>query len=202
MRLETLGGTAHLKDEWKRLSEEERRKWMEKRNGSESAAQQAWIADRVMHEVETRDWHWLYTGELPKVTYQTQELESMKRREYPHEAETASALRQFGVRCNFVVDEEYEEDENGKRTGKTTSYADCGSGFELKTTKEASSYNTINGHLKNASKKKNAKYVVFDNRENKNMSDELLIRWLNESRTFRRGRVYIIDQQGNYRYIR
>ena len=164
----------------------------------------AWTDDErkaVMKEVETRDWHWLYTGKKHGVAYASESLKLEKMVKYPHEIKTAEKLNEFGITCNFVRDE-IPEIVNGKKTGNNISYADFGSGFELKTTKEASSYNTINGHLKNASKKRNAKYVVFDNRGNKNMSDEQLIKWLNESRTFRRGRVYIIDQQGNYRYIR
>lgn len=156
----------------------------------------------VMREVETRDWHWLYTGEKPKVTYESGDLRRLKERKYPHEIVTADHLRRFGVTVNFVEDEVPETGADGRKTGRVISYADLGSGFELKTTVEASSYNTINGYLKNTSKKKNARCVVFDNRGNENTSDEQLIGWLNRSRTFRRGRVYIIDHDGGYRFIR
>lgn len=65
MCLDTLGGTKQLKEKWSVLSREEKAKWLEKHNGSESAAREAWMDDCVMHEVETRDWHWLYTGNPP-----------------------------------------------------------------------------------------------------------------------------------------
>lgn len=158
-------------------------------------------ADAVMKEVATRNWHWLYTGKKHGVTYESQSLRLEKEAKYSHEIRTAEKLSEHGITCNFVRDE-IPEIINGKKTGKNISFADLGSGFELKTTKKASSYNTINGYLKNTSKKKNAKYVVFDNRGNKNMSDEQLINWLNQSKTFLRGRVYIIDHKGNYRFIR
>ena len=155
----------------------------------------------VLREVETRDWHWLYTGELPEVTYSNDELKRIKEEQYPHEIVTAKKLREHGITCHFVRDE-IPEIKNGKKTGYNLSYADFGSGYELKSMKEASSYNTINGYLKNASRKKNAKYVVFDNSKNENMSDRQLIECLNQSKTFSRGRVYIIDHDGKYRFIR
>jgi len=155
----------------------------------------------VMKEVETRDWHWLYTGELPEITYSNAELKRYKEEKYPHEIETAKKLREYGIKCDFVRDD-IPEVVKGKKTGNTISYADFGSGYELKRTKEASSYNTINGYLKNTSKKKNAKYVVFDNMGNESMSDAQLIEWVNQSKTFSRGRVYIIDHDGEYRFIR
>lgn len=156
----------------------------------------------VRREVATRDWHWLYTGKEPKLTYESAALMRSKEKRYPHEVDTASCLRQFGITTNFVEDGIPEVDKNGKKTGRVIGYADLGSGFELKTTETASSYNTINGYLKNTSKKKNARCVVFDNRGNDSMSDGQLVEWLNRSQAFRRGRVYIIDHEGGYRFIR
>lgn len=156
----------------------------------------------VMREVETRDWHWLYTGDAPKLTYESAALRRSKEEKYPHEIGTANHMRQFGITTNFVEDEIPEVDKDGRKTGRVIGYADLGSGFELKTTKTASSYNTINGYLKNTSKKRNARCVVFDNRGNDSMPDGQLVEWLNQSRTFRRGRVYIIDHEGSYRFIR
>lgn len=143
----------------------------------------------------------LYTGEEHGVTFASESLKLEKKAKYPHEIETAMKLNEFGVTYNFVRDE-ISEIIDGKKTGRIISYADFGSGFELKTIKEASSYNTINGYLKNTSKKKDAKYVVFDNRGNERMSDGQLITWLNQTKTFRRGRVYIIDHEGAYRFVR
>lgn len=156
----------------------------------------------TLREVATRDPRWLFTGDVPEITFESEDLRRLKETDYRHEIETAERLRQFGVACDFAEDEIAEIDSNGKKTGRVVGYADLANGFELKTTKSASSYNTINCHLKNASKKPNAKAVVFDNTGNPNLSDEELIRMLNRSQTFKRGRMYVITHEGDYRFIR
>lgn len=79
--------------------------------------------------------------------------------------------------------------------------ADFENGYEIKTLESATSYNTINGYLKNTSKKKNARYVCLDNSAGA-IDDDELVGHLRRSRSFRRGRVYIIDSTGLYRFIR
>lgn len=64
--------------------------------------------------------------------------------------------------------------------------------MEIKVLNSASSYNTINGHLKNASKKLNATSVVFDNSENKCLTDEKLAKYLRRSQAFKYGSVYML----------
>lgn len=161
----------------------------------------------IQKEVETRDWHWLYTGEKPKLKFQNSALRKEIMSERAHEVGTASILARNGVHAKLVVDHEYYFDE---KTGekKTKGLADLANGFELKTLgvdkdKGASTYNTINGYIKQSSKKKrNMKAIVFDNSRNDYMDDDKLIEYINKSQSFRRGRIYIIDHDGKYRFIR
>ena len=74
--------------------------------------------------------------------------------------------------------------------------------WEIKRIQTANpTYNTTNDHLKRTSKKRGARYVCFDNADG-NMPDGSLVENILRSRSFRRGRVYIIDSDGNYRFIR
>ena len=54
----------------------------------------------VMREVETRDWHWLYTGKVPKVTYESEALRVDMEENRSHESSTIRLLSKNG----FAVD--------------------------------------------------------------------------------------------------
>ena len=84
--------------------------------------------------------------------------------------------------------------------GKQVGLPDLKSGLEIKTLENATSYNTINGYLKSASKKK-AQAVIFDNYKN-SMEDEILIEMINRSQSFSNGSVYVYTQEGNVLKIR
>ena len=73
--------------------------------------------------------------------------------------------------------------------------------YELKAVQNNQTINTTNGHLKNASHKKNARLICFDNSDG-GIDDGELIKFIKRSQAFKRGRVYIIDSDGNYRFIR
>ena len=71
---QAIGGRKALEEQWKQLPDEEKAKWLDrhrKPNGdiNEPEARKAYVDNQVMREVETRDWHWLYTGEEPKIDY-------------------------------------------------------------------------------------------------------------------------------------
>lgn len=72
---ETLGGKKQLREDWKALSDEERMIYLVKHPAKygtgydESEARAEYLRKRVMDEVETRDWHWLYTGEDTAIDY-------------------------------------------------------------------------------------------------------------------------------------
>lgn len=72
---ETLGGKKQLREDWKALPVAEKEIYLSRhpsRYGGgydESAARLEYMRKRVMDEVKTRDWHWLYTGEPPAQDY-------------------------------------------------------------------------------------------------------------------------------------
>ncbi len=65
-----IGGSKEIMREWLALSDDERREWIV-RHDSEPKAYNRFMQDRVMAEVRTRDWHWLYTGEEPRTRIET-----------------------------------------------------------------------------------------------------------------------------------
>lgn len=145
--------------------------------------------DRLIQaECETRDPDWLWFGRVPEITFESDDLKDEIGRERPHELVTAERLRKHGIRCDFVDD--------------SAGLADFASGSEIKTLDGAASRNTIESHLKSASKKRNARVVYFDNSGNGAMGDAELERYLAESRRFRRGSVYAIGHGGTLRKIR
>lgn len=66
-------------------------------------------------------------------------------------------------------------------------------GYELKTLSQASSFSTIDGYLRRASKKLNAIAVVFDNTENGALGDAELAEFVEGARRRFGGRVYILE---------
>lgn len=161
----------------------------------------------VMKEVATRDWHWLYTGEVPKVGFQNDEVKKDVRENRPHEEDSAGRVARHGITPVLMQDYEEYYDENGiqQRRG----LADLIKGVELKTLGAdedkpgASTYNTINGYIKRSSKrKKNMKLLIFDNSQNDEMEDDELVAHIRKSQAFRRGRIYILDHEEKYRFIR
>lgn len=154
----------------------------------------------IRAEIDTRNWKWLYTGETPEITFETEELKREIEKNRPQEIETANRLRKFGIAPEFVVDSiEYVDEVTGLIQYK--GLTDFANGYEIKTLERATSYNTINGYLKNTSRKANAKYVCFDNSSG-TLDDGTLIAYILRSQSFSRGRVYIIDSNGNYLFIR
>lgn len=131
-------------------------------------------------------------NEIPEVTFENDDVRIFKETHCPHEIRTAEKLSRFGIRCRFVDDNVQELDGNGNPTGRSLNYADLDNGMEIKVLGSASSYNTINGHLKNASKKLNATSVVFDNSENECLSDEKLMEYVRRSQAFGYGSVYML----------
>lgn len=191
--LETLGGRDGIREQWMKLPDDERAKRIERHGGKESDAFESFLNGRIAAEIETRDPAWFRTGKTPEISFETAELESEIKKNRPHEIRTAERIRLFGIRADFVVDHEGSDQPKG--------LADLANGYELKYVFENQTYNTTNDHLKRTSKKRGARYVCFDNADG-NMPDGSLVENILRSRSFRRGRVYIIDSDGNYRFIR
>ena len=64
-----IGGSKQAKVEWDALDEAKRNDYIMKARGDNARAFRDFQRDRIQCEVETRDWHWLYTGEAPKIDY-------------------------------------------------------------------------------------------------------------------------------------
>ena len=64
-----IGGSKQAKVEWEALDEAKKAEYLERADGDKSKAFRDFQLRRIRREVKTRDWHWLYTGEPPKVTY-------------------------------------------------------------------------------------------------------------------------------------
>lgn len=167
--------------------------WLKRRIAEEDA--------RVMREIETRDWRWLYTGDIPAITYENDAVKRKVEIENPHEKRTAKRLRKHGIAPDFAEDEVFVKDAETGQVRKI-GLADFSSGYEIKTLEEASSYNTIDGYIKNASKKKNAKALYFDNSENDHLSDDDLIGYIVKSRRFKRGSIYVLTKDESLVKIR
>lgn len=184
--------------DWERLSPEEQASYAEPTGGD---AYNNYLDHRIVQEMSTRDRRWLYDGTVPKITYESEELKTKIEKEHPHEIRTANRLREHGIRTDFVVDEALIVDPTTGRDRKI-GLADFENGYEIKTLLEASSFNTIDGYIKNASKKKNIVALVFDNSENDLLTDEQLGQYILRSRRFKSGRIYIIGKGKSFIRIR
>lgn len=65
--LDALGGEAGVKHDWEALPDDARSAYEEKHGGN---ALKAYERNRILREVETRDWRWLYSGIVPKPVYE------------------------------------------------------------------------------------------------------------------------------------
>lgn len=66
---DTTGGRKAAREAWDVLSESKKDEYRERHGDDESEAFGAFYRNRIMREVETRDWLWLYTGEGATVDY-------------------------------------------------------------------------------------------------------------------------------------
>lgn len=192
----TIGGENALRARWKAMDAKARSRY---KGNSDSERYRKFVAAQVRHEVETRDWRWLNTGDLPKITFESEALENEIMESRPQEIKTAEILRAFGVPVDFEVDVRKYINDDGQEI--SVGLADFASGYEIKTLESASTYNTINGYIKNASKKENARFLCFDNSDG-GIDDDELIRFIKKSRAFKRGRIYIISSTGEYKFVR
>lgn len=122
-----------------------------------------------------------YANSAPKETHE-------------HELETAECLRANGVRCMFQIDYEYVKGDDGGLVDRGP--ADLADGTELRSLHACSSKNTVFSLMKNASRKRDAVRVVFDNFHNRGMSDDELAKCLRHAQAFKRGTVYVINSDG------
>ncbi|MFC0264912.1 VG15 protein [Alloscardovia macacae] len=144
-----------------------------------------WKRDIILAEMRTRSRDWLYDGKAIPVSYTSEEVQ---KNVHPAELRTATRLGELGVVPIFKQDWEVIGD-----TPK--GLADLISGIELKTLENAHGKNTIDGHLKNVSKKRDARICVIDNSKNQeNMTDDALTNIIRRSQRFKRGKIYILNK--------
>lgn len=62
------GGDSDFRDEWKSMGKNDRARY---KGGSDAERYRRFVNAKAMREIETRDWRWLYTGDVPKETYQS-----------------------------------------------------------------------------------------------------------------------------------
>lgn len=153
----------------------------------------------LTREMKLRNVQWLMNGMTPEPGYENEEARALKYQtkqstmQHEKELKTAERIAKYGFDVTFIVDEVTID---GKRIG----LPDLKSNLEIKTLEDATSYNTINGYLKSASKKK-AQAIIFDNYEN-SLEDDTLVEMINRSQSFSKGSVYIYTQEGNVLKIR
>lgn len=190
----TVDHDMRIEREWNAMSKAEQARWADKHGGEH--AYDNYVRRCILREMETRDRRWLFDGTAPKPTFENDNLmrETIKSRK--HELLTAGRLSRLGINCNFVVDS--KDDGSGGRIG----LADFANGYEIKTLSNTASRNTVNGYLKNTSKKQNAIAVIFDNVDNPALTDDKLARILLESKSFKRGRVYVLTKDKEIVLIR
>lgn len=155
----------------------------------------------LSHEMKLRNRQWLLDGTTPKYdSYESEEAKAFKYQtkqstaQHEKELRTAKRIAEYGFDTTFAIDVITVD-------GKQVGLADLKSGLEIKTLQTASSYNTIDNHLRDTSRKQNVVAVIFDNYEC-DLSDNTLIKWILESRRFKKGTVYVYDHNGNIKKIR
>lgn len=156
---------------------------------------------KIMDEVATRDYKWLYSGVVRNVKFSNSELEKEIREKRPFEIHTAERLAKYGINPYFVNDTRVIIDRETKQK-RLIGLADLIDGNEIKTLINASTFNTIDGYIKNTSKKENAKRLYFDNTQNSSLEDSKLIEYIRKSRRFKNGSIYILDKKEKLQKIK
>lgn len=192
------GGTDPVWRMWERMSDDEKSQYVDARGREKSYSK--FLESQILQEMSTRDRRWLYDGTNAPITFMNEDLKNEIFKKRSHEYRTAQRLSEIGLPVSFQVDT------YAVKIGKQTlpkGLSDLSNGYELKTLEDASTYSTIDGYIHGTSKKKKGtSAIVFDNYENKNLDDKILIEYILRSRRFHRGRIYIVNHDGNLRLIR
>ncbi len=155
---------------------------------------------KVLKEVETRDWKWLYSGTVPVVEYIS---DSVRGRVADHEKGTASRLSKNGLAVLFAQDYRVETSGNGvKRRVGLPDFAD---GTEIKTLLTSRNpLGAVDNYLNNASKKEGLKRVVIDNAVSEHISDDELVRAVRKVLPSYEciQSLYLVLKSGKYKKIR
>ncbi len=161
-----IGGLKQSRKTWETLSESDIKEYVDRADGDKAEAFKAFHRNRVFRELETRDWHWLYTGEAPKVTY-LKPKEALE----PHEQRAIDNLQRNGFRLT-VNAEDPAAKANIDLTSERNGYL-----WELK---DVTSARSVSNQIRRARKKwyklklKQLKRIVLSVGENAVSFDELL----------------------------
>ncbi|WP_314951602.1 hypothetical protein [Lancefieldella parvula] len=153
----------------------------------------------ILKECARRDSNWL-NGRVPRVTFTDEVVKEDILKNHKKEYESALRMIHAGIPCCFQQD--YREYFDAFGIKQSVGKADFTCGLELKALEDTSSYNTIDGYLKNASKKEDCTWVIFDNSVNQNMTDEQLKEHLLKSRRFKDGRIYYFGHDLKVYFVR
>ncbi len=153
----------------------------------------------ILKECARRDSDWL-NGRVPRVTFTDEVVKEDILKNHKKEYESALRMIHAGIPCCFQQD--YREYFDAFGIKQSVGKADFTCGLELKALEDTSSYNTIDGYLKNASKKEDCTWVIFDNSVNQNMTDEQLKEHLLKSRRFKDGHIYYFGHDLKVYFVR
>lgn len=155
-------------------------------------------ATALVVEIASRDNLWLGWGIRPLITFETDRLKETVLTKRPHEVVTALRLADHGIRADFVADVVRKFNPiDGKMM--QVGLADLANGYEIKSLSTASTFSTIDGYLRRAAKKRDARAIVFDNSDNDSLDDEGLFGFISKGRRRFSGRIYVLCKDGAYR---
>ena len=102
---DAIGGEEVLRERWEAMPKAERARCEGK---SEAERYRRFANAQVMREMETRDWRWLYTGDVPRVDVSALSKKRVKRlkRDKPEEWAGYKFLSENGVRHSLVDEDQ------------------------------------------------------------------------------------------------
>ena len=162
-------------------------------SGGDADTFDEWKTKQILAEMRWRDRQWLYDGTEPAITFASEELREETERARPQEIRTAERLRRHGIVPAFQLDYAIVSDHE---TGDTerVGLADWAGGIEIKTVGTSKSFRTVDGYLGSASHKRDCTRLIIDNSESVNLSDEQLAEYVERSRRFHDGMVYVLTK--------
>lgn len=150
----TVGTDAELRERWKSMTDKQRARY---KGNTDGERYRRFVNAQAIREAETRDFRWLNTGEVPRLSYASQKLASEIEQSRPWEKRTADRLAENGFRCEFIDDREEVA------PGRFVGLPDLADGMELKTLMSARGTGAIDRQLRDAAHKKGLRCCVIDN---------------------------------------
>ncbi|MDY4522915.1 MAG: hypothetical protein SPD80_04915 [Atopobium sp.] len=130
--------------------------------------------NKIITEVETRDFRWLNSGRVPEATYASESIKHSVTVNNPWEGRTAHRLAKVGIKPDFQVDyKTVKTDGVARRVG----LPDFSNGIEIKTPRDSNNaYGAVKNYVGKTNERKiEVKRMIIDNTES-NFSDDDLIK--------------------------